>query len=208
MSGAKVAKKVDKAMTKVGKKIGFPCTVYRPDSYANPLQDKNIHQENVNIAFSVDAAFARNPIDDLTHMQVYASSDVIQVGDIVVCTNPPASIVIESLDPIRTPSGIMANDRMDLYRSVYTPLADKKTSLQLVGEKIPCAVRYGSVGVSIQNANMSGGKSTVEIWTWMPVSYTQFNDVVEVRGVRYTVNAMSATDKGTRITAVSTESGK
>lgn len=208
MSGAKVARKVDKAMTKVGKKIGFPCTVYRPDSYANPLQDKNIVQEGVNIAFSVDAAFARNPVDDLTHMQVFASSDVIQVGDIVVCENPPTSIVIESLDPIRTPSGILANMRMDLYRSVFTPHADKKTSLQMVGEDIPCAVRFGSTGVSIQNSTMSGGKSTVEVWTWMPVSYAQFNDVLEIRGVRYTVNAMSSTDKGTRISAVSTESGK
>lgn len=207
MSGLSVAKKVNKAMTKVGKKLGFQCTVYRPDSYSNPFQDKNILSENM-IAFSVDQAFVRNPVDDLTHMIVYAASSVVRVGDIIVCNEPQTTIVVDSLDPIRAPSGILANERMNLFRSVLTPLADKKTSLQQLGELIPCAVRFGSTGVNLVNAGMASGKSTVEVWTWMPVPFIEYNDVIDIRGNRYSISAFSSTEKGTQITATSIAAGK
>lgn len=207
MSGASVANKVNKAMIKVGSKLGFPCTVYRPDGYMNPLQDKNIVFENLSVAFSVDEAFVRNPVDELDHYKIYIFNKG-QEGDILIFEDG-RTLILTEMEPIRAPAGILANDRMSMFRSQSTPTLDVKISLVLINENVPCAVKIKPTStVSVQFTTMKSGQSNLEIWTWMPVNDILISDVIEIDGSRFIVTSVNSAVKGTKITANSTILGK
>lgn len=207
MSGASIARKIDKAMSKVGKKIGFPCLIYRPDGYANPLQADNIVEDSVNVAYSVDEAFAKNPVDELDHYKVYVTTANAQVGDILLF-DTGTTIVITEMEPIRTPSGILANDRIAVYRPTATPLLANKITLTKLSENVPCAVKIKTAATFGQpNVNTSTGTTNLEIWTWMPVDQVQLSDTIELGTSRFTVNSVNASSKGTKILCTNNKKG-
>lgn len=206
MSGKSVAAKINKAMTKVGNKIGFISDVYRPDNYAQPVDDRNRILDNVSIAWSVDEGFVKNPVDELSHYIVYAAD--LQVGDIIVCEEQGTTLVLTELDPIRAPAGILANDRVDVYRSVFVG-GNVKHEFNLVAFEVPCAVKVGKAApVTAPNTTMKSGMTHIDVWTWMPVDEIQINDVIDWRDNRFLVNSVNASDKGTKIIATSMKAGK
>ena len=208
MSGLQVARKIDKAMTKVGAKIGFNCVVYRPDGYANPLQDKNIVSSQVKVAYSVDDAFVKNPVDELSHYKIYVSAAQAQVGDILLFDDGK-TIVMTEMESIRTPSGILANDRISVSRSQATPLSDTKITLTELCSNVPCAIKIKSASTFSQpNVALSTGTTNLEIWTWMPANEIVLGDTLDWNSKRFIVNSVDATSKGTKLTATSTTKGR
>ena len=208
MSGTSVANKVNKAFTKVSSKLGFQSKILRPDGYTNPTQEKNLVKELM-VSWSVDENFVKNPVDELDHYKVYISNNEIQLGDIIVCEEQATTLIITEIQPIRTPAGILANERMTISRSMATPLLDKKTTLVEVALDVPCAVKIGKAAQgSVQHTTMKTGTSVLEIWTWMPAQDVLLADVIDVLGTRYLVNSVNSSTKGTKITATSMSTGK
>lgn len=205
MSGTSIAKKVNKAMGKVGSKLGFPCNIYRPENYTNPLQDKNLVATGL-VAFSVDETFVRNPVDELAHYKVYVGTDRAQVGDILVFDDK--TIVVTEMEPIRTPTGILTNDLVNIYRPVPTPTLPNKITLSQLFEGVPCAIKIKSASsFNTPNVATSVGTTNIEMWTWMPANQVFMSDVIEWNGSRFTINSVNATVKGTKVTATSNKKG-
>lgn len=207
MSGASVAAKINKAMGKVSKKIGFTCRQYRPDVYADPIDNRN-EIATMQVAWSVDESFVKNPVDELAHYLVYVSGDVVQLGDIFVCDEPSTTLIITDLDPMRVPAGIRADDRMNVYRSSFVG-GDKKTELVMEAHQVPCAIKIGKASaVGTPNTTMRSGMTSLDIWTWMPVQDVQIGDVVETLNTRFLVTSVNSSVKGTKITANSMKAGQ
>lgn len=206
MSGKSVAAKINKAMAKVGGKIGFPCSVYRPDNYSQPVDDRNRVIDSVQVAWSVDESFTKNPVDELAHYIVYVSD--LEVGDIVVCEEQEMTFVLTDIEPIRAPAGILANDRIHVYRSQFVG-GDKLNELSIIAHDVPCAVKIGKAApVTLPNTSMKSGMTVIDVWTWMPVDELQINDVFEWRGNRFLVTTVNSSDKGTKVSAQSMKAGK
>lgn len=207
MSGTSVAAKINKAMGKVGTKIGFLCAVYRPDNYAEPVDDRNRIIDAISVAWSVDDNFAKNLTDELDHYKVFVSSDLIYLGDIIVSDS--VTLIITDIDPIRVPAGIRADDRLNIYRSQFVAGNDKKTQLNLIAYQVPAAIKIGkSSAVSLPNTSMKSGLTNIDVWTWMPADDLQISDVIEWRDNRFLVTSVNATNRGTKISATSTRAGK
>lgn len=208
MSGKSVAAKIDKAMGKVSKKLGFACQQYRPDNYTDPLDARNLVNESLQVAWSVDEAYVKNPVDELSHYIVYISGATVQPGDIIQSIDQVRTIVITDVEQIRIPSGILADDRMNVYRSMPTPTADIKISLVQIAENVPCAMKIGNgQTTSIASVATSTGTTTLDCWTWMPAEDVQMGDVIEWRGQRFALTTVNSTGKGTKIKATSMKKG-
>lgn len=211
MSGKSIAKKVDKGLKKAASKVGFDVKLYRQDNYNNALSDRNF-RKNMVCAWSVDEAFAKNPVDELDHFLLYAPNGEFQVGDLVVSTEHNKTFVVVELEPIRVPAAVLVNDRATLYRVQNTPDQDVKTQLVAYYTQLPCAVKFKSAAKNTQGmqpiSSMTPGQSTVEIWTWVTPGTVKFNDVLEINGVRFFVSSCESTSKGTKISAISTQAGK
>ncbi len=208
MSGNSINKKINKAAGKVSGKLGFTCDLYRPDNYVDPLADRN-YLETLQVAWSVDESFSKNPVDELDHYKVYISNEKAFVGDWLVCEEHGKTFAITETDPIRISAGIMCNDRMNILRSQATPLLDVKISLVEVCSQVPCAIKVGNASaVSIQYTDGRSGQSNITVWSMIPIDDVQIGDVLETRNNRWTVTSLNNSSKGTKITASSNTPGK
>jgi hypothetical protein len=206
MSGASIAAKINKAMTKVGAKVGFLCVQYRPDLYDDPIAERNAIA-SLSVAWSVDESFSKNPVDELSHYLIYVSNDLIKLGDILI--SEFATLIITGIEPIRTPTGILANDRIDIYRPTSTPELDIKNTLIKNSSNVPCAVKIGkAASFSVPNTSLKSGMTNLEVWTWMPIHEVAINDVLIFKENRYLITSVNGSDKGIKIHANSMVAGK
>ena len=211
MSGASIAAKVNLGLKKAASKVGFPAKLYRPDNYNYPLNDRN-YVTKLDIAWSVDESFAKNPVDELDHYKIYAPASGFVVGDFLVSDSYGKTFVITELEPLRVPAAILVNDRMSVHRTEYTPAEDVKTQLVEYYGELPCAVKWkaaasNSGGLS-PVSSMKGGQSQVEVWTWVSPDTIKLNDVLEIGDNKFQVTSCQCTSKGTKILAISTVAGK
>jgi len=208
MSGNSINRKINKAAGKVSKKLGFTCVLYRPDNYVDPLADRNM-LESLQVAWSVDEAFVKNPVDELDHYKLYVSNEVGQRGDWLLCEEHEKTFAITDTDPIRISSGILCDDRMNILRVQATPELDVKMSLVEVCSSVPCAIKVtGASAVSIQNTNGKSGQSNISVWSMIPIDDVRIGDVLETRNNRWTVTSLNNSSKGTKIQASSNVAGK
>lgn len=210
MSGSSIAKKVDLGLKKVAKKVGFRTALYRPDNYNNPLGDRNFVSQ-LDVAWSVDEQFKKNPVDELDHYRIYTPASGVQLGDLILSVDQGKTFVIVEIEPMRVPAGIMVNDRVTVLRTENTPDQDVKTQLVPYFTQLPCAVKWSSTsnnqGLS-PVSTMRGGQSQVEVWTWVTPGTIRLGDVLEINDLRFVVSSCQSTSKGTKINGISTVAGK
>lgn len=211
MSGANIAAKVNLGLRKAANKVGFPAKVYRPDNYYDALEQRNYHS-SLNVGWSVDDGFKKNPVDELEYYKIYAPSDAFELGDLVQAEQQNKTFVIVELEPMRVPAAVLVNDLMTVHRTVFTPSDDVKTKLVAQNLDVPCAVKWKQASASnggLSNVStMKSGMSQVEVWTWMPAGAVKIDDVLEIEGKKFKVDSCQSTAKGTKISAISTVVGK
>lgn len=211
MSGATIDRKIAKGFAKVGKKLGYTCSVYRPDNFINPLADRNLLR-SVPISWTEDEAFSKNPEGTLVPYIVYCDYTVLQAGDFVVNGTLQKTLVVTEVNPIRGAVGYQVQDRIDVLRTVYTPTQDKKTSFEEVITNLPAAVEYKSStavdgALKTVTSNMQSGQSTIEVWTWVTPGLVKIADVLVVNGSRYQVTFVNTGSGGTKIQALASKAG-
>lgn len=212
MAGASIDKKINKAYKLVGKKLGWPFKVFRPDTWVTPLQDRN-YIFSRNLAFSQDTGFSKNPNDTLAYFQLYSDYSDLQAGDIIYSLELGKTFTIFEKTELRGPIGVQTDDRIDVLRPIYTPNADKKTAFEAVATNVPVALEgIGAVqdagALSGTSSKMSAGQTRIELWSWLPVGLVLLNDVIEWQGVRYLVQEVWATNIGTKLRGISMKTGK
>ena len=211
MSGASIAAKVNRGLAKAASKVGFPAKVYRVDNYFNPLEDRNYFSSIV-VGWSVDDSFKKTPADELAYYKLYASSDNFKVGDFVHSESQCKTFVVVELEQLRTPAAVLVNDKITVHRTIFTPSEDVKTKLVEQFIDVPCAISWKQASASnggLSNVStMKSGLSQVEVWTWMPTGSVKIDDVLEIDGKKFKVDSCQSTNKGTKISAISTVVGK
>lgn len=212
MAGASFDRKVAKAFAKVGKKVGYACTIYRPDTWVNPLQDRNILKQTT-MSWSEDESFAKNPEALLTYFTLYTDYSSLELGDILTLPALSRTFIVTEITPIRGSVGVQCNNKADVLRPVFDMTADKKSSFNAVMTEVPLVLEYKSASQTANalqgvSAKLGSGQSTIEAWTWVPPGSVQLNDVLEVNGLRFQVTSVSSTEKGTFISGISTKVGK
>lgn len=211
MSGATIDRKIAKGFAKVGKKLGYTCKLYRPDSFVNPLADRNLLR-SVPISWTEDKSFEKNPEGVLVPYIVYCDYTALQAGDFIVNEALQKTLVVTEVNPIRGAVGFQVLDKIDVLRTVYTPTADKKTSFEEVIVELPAAVEYKSAAavegaLQTTTSSMKSGQSTIEVWTWVTPGLVKISDVLVLNSLRFQVTAVNTTAKGTKIQALATKAG-
>src|SRR5574343_30345 len=116
MPGASFDRKVANAFAKVGKKVGYACTVYRPDSYNLPIADRNIFKETT-MSWSEDESYSKNPESLLTYFKLYTDYSSLELGDILVLPALSRTFVVTEITPIRGSVGVQCNNAVDVLRT-------------------------------------------------------------------------------------------
>lgn len=211
MSVGKINSKLAKAFAKVGNKIGYVFSLYRADSLIDPLSDRN-RILSVPLTWSKDDAFSTNPEPVLDYFKLFCDFTVLRVGDILHHASEGRTFLVYEITPLRGAVGVQCNKRMNVFRPVHTPLANKKTALSQVVSNMPCAVQ--SIGASSSDgalssvrSSMSTGQTKLEVWTVFPADTVKLSDIIEISGARYIVTSLDNVSAGVKITAFSTKAG-
>lgn len=212
MSGESLQRTLDNAFSVVGNAAGFKFKHYRPDSYIQPFQDRNLVGE-VKIAASPDDGFAKNPHTDLELFKLYASTKSIELGDIFHSEYLSRTYVVLDKTELRVCMGVRCQDEIDVLRPIITS-GDKKTGFEIIGTGIPAVATVKGVTSSsgalgaVPRATLDASASNLDVWTWVTPGLIKLNDVLEINDQRYLVTQVDSTSKGTKISARSTKVGK
>ena len=211
MSGTALQKVLNNAFKVAGKVLGFPFALYRPVSYTVPLQDANIIG-TVSLGASPDEGFSKNPHEILDKYQLYLSAALVEPGDILHSDELSKTYIVIDKTELRAAVGVLAQDKFDILRPVLSA-GDRKTSFELIGSSIPCAlITSGNTGSdgALQGvtSTMSASSSDLEVWTWVTPGLIALNDVLEISSNRYLVSFVQSSAKGTHIKLRSTKVGK
>ena len=210
MSGPSLQKVLNNAFKVVGKVVGFQCTHFRPDNYVNPTQDRNLIGF-ITASITPDDSFGQFGLDELAKYKVYASSAALQLGDILYSQETANTYTIIAKEELRPCTAVLTNDVLDVLRPALTT-GDRKTTLELVCENLPCALKITGSSQSAgalqgMNSTMSTSNSEIEVWTWLQPGTVKLNDVLFYNGNKFLVVFAQSTQTGTILRARATKSG-
>jgi hypothetical protein len=211
MSGESLQRTLDTAFAVVGNAAGFKFKQYRPDSYIQPFQDRNLIG-NIKIAASPDDAFTKNPHDDLEKFKLYASSKAIEVGDILYSEYLNRTYIVFDKTELRCCIGIRCQDSIDVLRPILLA-GDKKTGFEIVASGIPGVASVKSTKytmgamLAVPKGIHDAGATEMEVWTWVTPNLVHLNDVLQIGDVKYLVIQVDSTTKGTKLLARATKVG-
>lgn len=212
MSAVAINRKIARGFAKVGKKLGYAFSLYRPDSYITPLADRNLVM-TLPLTWSKDEGFSQNPEPTLDYFTLYADYTLLKTGDILNQATEGRTFIVHEVNPLRGAVGVQCNTKMNVLRPVYTPTQDTKTSFEEVVLDMPCV--FESTGAASNDgalttvtSSMTAGQSQVDIWTVIRPGTIKLADVLEVEGGRYIIISIDAVFSGVKIKAKSTRAGK
>lgn len=210
MSGTALQKTIDNAFKVVGNAAGFKFKHYRPDSYTQPLQDRNLLGE-IKMAASPDESFGKNPHVDLELFNLYLSTKSIELGDILTSEYLSRTYVVFDKTELRAAIGIRCQDLITVLRPILLT-GDKKTGFEIIATDVPAVATVSSVKSSAgalagQRSTMEASSSNLDIWTWITPGLIKLNDTIQIGDAKYAVLQVDSTSKGTKIKARSTKVG-
>lgn len=212
MSGESLQRTLDTAFKVVGNAAGFKFKHYRPDSYIDPLQDRNLLGE-IKMAASPDDAFDKNPHEDLDLFKLYVSTKSIELGDIMFSEYLSRTYVVFDKTELRALIGVRCQDEINILRPVMLT-GDIKTGFESIATNVPAVATVkgvtsaGGALSAVPRGTLDASATNLEIWTWITPGLIQLNDVIEINDLRYLVMQVDSTSKGTKIKARSTKVGK
>jgi hypothetical protein len=209
MSASTINRKIAKGLAKVGKKLGYKFTLYRPDNYIDPLEDRN-KLMTVQASWSKDEQFKANPEPTLDQYTIFTDFTKLIVGDILRSEELNRIFIINEINELRGAVSFQASDLFDVKRPVHTPTSDVKVTLVDVITGMPGAVQYAMAkrtDITGNNSATRAGQSIIELWTWLPVDQIRLNDIIVVTGKNFLVVSVDTSLVGMKIRAESTKAG-
>lgn len=207
MSAATINRKIARGFAKVGKKLGYQFTLYRPDVYINPLEPRN-GLLTAPMSWSKDEQFKANPEPTLAQYTIYCDFTVLKEGDIVHSAEINRTFIINEINQLRGAVSFQASDLFTVKRPTFDANADVKSSLVDIIVNMPGAIQYSNAKQSAaQNTQLKAAQSGIEVWTWLPVDSVQLGDVLEFNSKRFLISSVDTSAVGMKIRAESTKVG-
>ena len=182
-----IQRKLDKAYKKIGKKLGYEYSVYRP----NDMPDVSYKTDPLDPAYWIDQKYSSFTKDDsyasaqsygLPIWTTYIDGNDIKVGDIIYDVERDKTYTVISRDPIKPILSIETNSRLTIYDTTWDTTGGYNATDEVVATNLP-ANRIPGSGTGDSSFIPASTDTTIglEVFTyrfWMPQNTVRSGMVV------------------------------
>lgn len=165
MSAKSIQRKIDIAHQRVGKKLGYGYTVYRPVNNIDVLDESNIIGLNVKSTFTLNDSYTSAMGWGIPVWMCYTNASLIQAGDFLYSESEGRTFFVLDRKPHLPVMTLEVNDRINVQTIGYSDGADGfgPGVTTFVARNLPAYVSYGSSSIGATTPARNLGESGVRV---------------------------------------------